>query len=214
VSTAAQLARAEIERTPQEDPEPDPEPTPEPAPEPEPEPQASVGEKELRALERENDRHQQALGKMLGEDFAGFASCPLCDGGPAGFVPPFSVFPDEAAAAKGQAVYEYFEGRAEIEPPYKQATTMRTCAACEGWGQVISGARNSGHRLEQCRQCFGNGWVDRVDSLPSTPNYTPPNIQTGGTSPVPGADGQVMLDTWGRQLGHPHFGLHPDTIGR
>src|SRR5262249_44250484 len=141
VSRATQLAKEEADRVEAEEAEA--EETEETATETEPseEPAPPADEPDIEALATVNELHAQNVQGALAADFAAFPPSPLCDGGPAGYVPPFSVFPDEIAAAKGSAVFEYFEGLAEIGPPYKVAKTMQMCEACDGWGRVISGAK-------------------------------------------------------------------------
>jgi hypothetical protein len=200
-----ELARAEADETEAADTEEAPEPEPEPEPEPVPEPEPPVGEKALKALEREDTRHVVAVEKALGGAFADLEGCPLCAPFPTGFVPHYALVPDEVAAGMGSAVAEYFGGPDQIEPPYREARTMQRCGDCDGWGQVKSGAQNALHRVEQCPACMGNGYVARSDQ---------PQPQYGAPSPAPvpanGPTGQLpYLDANGYPCAVP-----PDQYGR
>jgi len=214
VSRATQLAQEEADRVEAEEAEEAETAETTPEPETPAEPEEQDAEDAQAAIDKVNALHLDNLHGAIGPDFDAFSPCPCCQGGPAGWVLPFSMFPDEVAASRGAAVYDYFEGRAEIAPQYKVSKTMMMCDACDGEGQVISGAKNQ-NRIFQCPACSGQGFVPRVDPIVVEPYaFTPNQANLGAGVQVANGPEPVVLDQWGRSMGHPHFGLHPDTIGR
>lgn len=217
MSHVTELARAEADEVEAAEEEETEAPEPEPTPEPEPEP--AVGEKAMRAMEREESRHAGAVAKVMGEAFAEFHRCPLCAAFPAGFVPGFAGVPDEMAAELGSQVAAYFGDAGLIEPPYVEGRTMQRCPDCDGWGQVKSGARNALHRNEQCPGCMGNGYVARTQTYaPPQPTPVLPAGAGGGfPQPLPyldvhGNQCAVPPDQYGRRFGDMSYG-QPQTVG-
>lgn len=219
-TNALDLTNADIERMrAEDDPEPDPEPEQDPEPEPEPEPQA-ISEKDVKAMEREESRHEAAVDKLLGQASDSFHRCPLCATFPSGFVPIFATVPDEVAAQLGTQVFEYFNGPELVEPQYVEGHTMTRCTFCDGWGQVRSGARNQLHRVEQCPDCLGNGYVARVQ-LQAVPTGAPTlavQVSAEAPQPAPYRDWQgnpcyIQPDTEGRAWGDPLYGQPAQTVG-
>lgn len=187
----AELARAEIDRTPQEDPEPepDPEPTPEPAPEPEPEPAPpALGiapEKVAAAIEKEHARHLKELTRIMGA--APLFECEVCN--TLGYT---------------------------LEPSMTQAglldaPDMTKCPECDGWGQVITGARQEAAPVWQCSKCGGNGWVTKPRELAPPATWPAPAAANGPVFNQPyidiyGQPSAVPPDAYGQLDKDPNYG--------
>jgi hypothetical protein len=169
-------------------------------------------------IEREEARHRKAVEQVMGDAFASFVDCPLCTIFPAGFVPNLPSLPDELVTQLAQAVYDYLQGRAEIEPPYVEGRTMAMCPDCEGWGQVRSGAKNPMTRIYQCPACNGQGFVPRVE-LAAAPTPAAVALGVAGASPTQtlpyldfyGNPCAMQPDAHGRLWGDPSFG-HPAPV--
>jgi hypothetical protein len=156
MSKATELAIAEAERA---ESEPEPEPTPdEPTPDepPAPEPAADDEDPEFTAkleqMDREARRHTKAVGKIMGDDFEAFVPCPTCSSGVQGFAP-MSALGIPAAPTAGDL---------------KPASDTETCPECDGWGDVLTGAKVERGRIKPCSRCTGTGYIVNT-SAPTVP---------------------------------------------
>src|SRR5205085_12406135 len=130
----AEAATPPPEETPEPEgtePEPEeelatPEPEPEPTPTPEPSPEAE-------AFNREYQRHQRAVQKILGDEVP-LVPCETCEG--IGFMPPGSSEPTE----------------------YQAHAKYRACPGCDGEGVVKTGSKVSALALTDCPDCAGRGF--------------------------------------------------------
>lgn len=204
VSTIAEMARREAERAEAEDDTPDTGEPVEPddgdsgsgdpgAPDGEPGEPAPDAEAIQRAVEKAHTTYEKALAKIDGLAFDQMVECDRC--GSMGYHPPQVL----------------------VLPEPKPAPDRETCPDCDGLGQVLSGAKNELHYLEQCNRCNGNGWVSKARDAQYTP---PPNGAPGALAMTPGAPdpygtpspSTMPLDAWQRPFGHPHYGVPPAAI--
>jgi hypothetical protein len=139
VSKVTELAQDEAARAEAESPEPEPTPETEtPAAEPAEEPGEGEGEQpgseddEIKAFKAEYRRHENALRKIMGEDFEVLEQCNACAG--MGYAPPVEI----------QAHHAY-----------------RACDTCNGFGVVRTGARNPEHEVTSCPRCGGLGFLTK-----------------------------------------------------
>lgn len=133
----------------------------------------------MQAADKENRRYMKKLETILGPDEARH-ECVYCNG--------LGVAWGEQGAT----------------PDYVHPDNLVMCETCNGWGQVLTGAKNEMHYLAMCIKCAGNGY-ETVPAQPSnvatiTP-YTPPTDQPiagqfvpgkgfipyGSTEPIPGS---------------------------
>lgn len=103
---------------------------------PEP-PEPPVGEptdQQLKALDRETDRHIKKVHEIMGGFVSGFTTCAKCDG--LGLEQP-------GPEPRG---HEYF----------------KTCDTCSGFGQVLTGSLREGRNARDCPACGGNGYLEAL----------------------------------------------------
>lgn len=184
VEREAAAAEAEAEQEQQES-------DPQTAVEPDAAQPAAPSEKDLKALEREFERHEAALKRIMGADYERLSECPVC----AGQIPGYVWEPPDQLAI------------------YRADPNKTTCPACDGYGQLRSGSRTAA-ALVMCMTCAGNGYVERVQAATAFAQQ----VAGGGGSVPPGylppsSEATPPLDSWGRTLGHPHFGIDPAQIG-
>lgn len=225
-SRAAQLAREEAERvdaehpdvpdapeTPQEPPTPGTAPEPPEQPDgpeqPVQEPQASLSpeqiEARMKAWERERDRHFRELEKRDDYRYAASAVCPLCEG--YGMILP--ELPEPENTARRVAVSMALGG--DGEPEYREAPDREQCPDCDGWGEVLTGSRRRENQTGQCFRCNGTGFISKQGEIKPlfTPAPAPAPAQPFGN----GTPAAPPTDSWGRPIGHPHFGTPPAQVG-
>jgi hypothetical protein len=213
MSTLAERARMEAEETEaaeeEETPtEPD-EPT-EPEPEPAPEPPASQmteqeAEREFKKLEKLAQTYivkAMAIADRLGIPYQ---PCPL------DYMPGLAVprAEHEVTSDVESAVLALI-GKSPT-PEFKSSEGYRVCDICDGWGEVLTGARKDISRTATCPNpnCGGKGYI----TVPIV--VAPPN----GQATYPGAS-EVFTpllggipDQWGRPAGHVHWGIDPANVG-
>jgi hypothetical protein len=199
--------RVEAENPDEETPDFPDEPEPEPEPEPEAEPVEAIGPDEIRRAEKASEAQRRKLAAILGEAFVAH-DCPLCAA--LGFLPELP-----APGARFEFVTDGENAGFAILPPetppeLKHAPDKGICDECDGWGEVITGARNPNTAIWQCSKCNGNGYVTVIREQPA---YQLPPVTTspGGLIPAP-ADVGLPPDAWGRPAGHPHYGLLPSQV--
>lgn len=115
------------------------------------------------ALEKEDSRHANRIGEILGEDSLMLEKCPLC--GPAGFVIPGD--PGLQDPLLKAAVLTLMG--VEPEPEYAQHPDTQRCETCNGLGDCKTGAQVERGRLEACPACAGRGFTYKVQQSPVVP---------------------------------------------
>lgn len=142
---------------------------------------------------------------LLAETGIPWAECPTCQ--VAGFVAPFD--PNDPSEYDRKANTDAYFGA--TEPSYLTAEDAETCPKCDGWGQVLSGARNPTNRLKVCGNCGALGWVTKVQPATTlAPGQMPtPGYQPQGVTP----EGVTQPDIWGRPPGHRDYGVPPALVG-
>jgi hypothetical protein len=215
VSTLAERARIEAEEAEAENPdeseeaeeaETQPEPEPEPAPEP---PAAQMteqdAEREFKKLETAAQTYLKKAMPITEKLGMPVQACPLC------------TFPGLAIPRQAHEVTSDVEtavlaliGKAQ-PPAFKESPQYRRCDACDGFGEVLTGAQKEISRTAPCNLCGGKGYVTGQIVTPGTPlNGAPayPGAELPHT-PLP----QGIPDAWGRPAGHIHWGIDPANVG-
>ena len=192
-----------------------------------PAPTVDIAEREKK-LRSEDTRHENALKKIHGDDFAEHAFCPLCLG--QGFLTPMGAgdMPDEIWEAV-KALAGKMEG-GEYEHPVE----LVQCERCNGYGQVATGAKNEHNAVIPCEPCQSRGYFNLKDPVhrgrlglaPEQAQAAPPpavfptfNLpqppQPAGEQPPVGwvDSGKPNADTWGRWPGHARYGNDPSFNG-
>ena len=166
-------------------------------------------EKATKALESERNRHAGRVSAIMGEDAPLLQVCPRCWELAPGFIWPLDMGPvsDEQRAA----VLESLGMGGTSEPELKMAEGVEECDRCDGYGQLRYPTKIPHVQTQNCPKCSGNGYVMVASEQPA---WTPPPIdpaafQTPQTFPTNGG----QADSWGRPLGHPHYGQNPATVG-
>lgn len=136
---------------------------------------ALEGEHFIRALEREGNRHAEALGEIFGSDFALFEECPLCH--LLGVVSPETVL---------------------LDPETER------CPKCRGYGGFVTESFVDTNRFRQCERCMGNGYVTKVVPVAvpetfATPSPSAPAVPVA-IPPMPQYDPQT--NSWRDQFGN------------
>jgi len=217
VSTLAEKARAEADEAEAENPddvnaEAAEEDETQPEPEPETPAQAAGPQLTEQEAEREFAKLEKSAATYLEKALVSSTklgipveSCPLC------------TFPGLAIPRQAHEVTSDVEARVlgligrNVEPEYKASQVYTKCEACDGWGDVLTGARKDVSRTAMCVQCGGKGYVNNVQAIVQP--------QTNGTPQFPGASAPYTPlvggtpDAWNRPAGHPHWGLDPSTVG-
>ena len=154
MSRAKQLADAEADRVEAEDDlEPDDEDAETPTLPAEDEPEAASRleppsmDEALAMLEAERERHAVALATIMGDDFAHFQECPICD------------------------TLGY---RAMEDVPFDPR--LRRCETCQGHGMLQTHSRKPGSELRDCTECQANGYTVIVDHPTPPPMPAQPLI--------------------------------------
>jgi len=191
--------------------EPEPEPDPEPAPdEPEsaePEALVAIGPDEIAKAERARSAYRKKIGDILGAESVEH-ECLLCAGlGYLPALPPPGVTFTIVDTEDGPAL---LADEPRHEPPYKVSEVTETCAACDGYGLVLTGSKTEGGRLWQCSICGGSGHVAKAGATP-TIDYAPNATASPVTVTIP-APPDGVADAWGRPSGHQHWGVPPASI--
>lgn len=171
-----------------------------------PQPNDRAAEQREEKLEREDERHAKRVAEIMGEHATDLAPCMLCL--TRGFVHTAAAghYEDEHIAAVKAQLGEGTLG------DYEDADDATRCEACKGKGQRRTHSEVPGQELKPCRVCNGSGWntvtlpieVPSLEQLMATPA---PQF-----APLPSPAG--IPDGWGRSPGHPHYGQHPDLVGR
>lgn len=160
-------------------------------------------EKRQRALEREAERHEKRVRELLGDDAEGLIKCEACPEALSGYHFGPNDYPP---GSPDRALYEMLAGG--TDGIMQHPAWVEQCGECNGYGQVLTGARVELTRLLTCPICKGAGYVDlRTDSpapLQPAANGAASTPVTPATTPT-----EPNADMWGRPLGHPNFGKFP-----
>lgn len=232
--TIPEIAAREAEEAERENPEPEPDTEPT---EPEPEPDTEAhGERVAEAeralnmqerekqLRREDTRHENALKRVYGEDFALRVRCIVCDG--EGFV-------EQSPELLGLLVQlgdDAREALGDAPMHLRQDPATEQCQVCGGYGTLLTGALADTTRTRQCAACGALGYIDLAeaarrkqlgiapDNGTTTPVYPVFHGSANTTTtldPAPSAPdgwesaGRPGADSWGRWPGHPRYGVDP-----
>lgn len=214
--------------------EDEPQPEDEPEVEAEDEPEArelssfTITEQLAKKIDSENRRHENALAKLYGDSWVDYNLCALCLGD--GFVlpPPGDFMPDEQWAAVTAMAGKMGER------PLSVASYAEVCQECDGWGELLTGAKNDSQAVLPCKRCNGTGWFDK-ETRPNTgvaataapyvasglnfPTFHTPEAAPAGNgaaeaAPVGWYEGaKAGADSWGRWPGHSRYGIDPAVSG-
>ena len=217
MSTLAEKARAEADEAEAENPDEGEEEaadaeTPEPEPEPETPAQAAAPQLTEQEAEREFAKLEKSAATYLEKALVSSTklgipveSCPLC------------TFPGLAIPRQEHEVTSDVVARVlaligrNVEPEYKPSQAYIRCEACDGWGDVLTGAQKDVSRTAMCVQCGGKGYVNNVQPIAPPPPPNGASFPGAAVSYSPLAGGSP--DAWNRPAGHPHWGLDPSTVG-
>jgi len=217
MSTLAEKARAEADEAEAENPddvnaEPAEDDETQPEPEQETPAQAAAPQLTEQEAEREFAKLEKAAAKYLENALVSATklgipveSCPLC------------TFPGLAIPRAEHEVTSDVVARVlaligrNVEPEYKPSQAYIRCEACDGWGDVLTGAQKDVSRTAMCVQCGGKGYVNNVQPIIQTPAPAAPNFPGAGLAYTPLPNGTP--DAWNRPPGHVHWGLDPSTVG-
>lgn len=200
------LADDEIEAEQEAEVEPETEPDAADTGESAPEPSSATVTSDLdKRLTAESKRHTTALEKAYGQLWPDRFPCPLCE--TEGFLTPWpeGSMPDDQAEAVA-ALAGTLTG-----PELKADPRSIRCEACDGWGDVSTGARREVNATAPCPACSGKGYQNEADRVSATfANGQPPTL---AYVPPPAFPVTGELDQWNRPAGHPHFGIDPVYVG-
>jgi hypothetical protein len=217
VSTASELAKAEADAVEAESPDEDEEAAEaegELEREPEPDPEAATAapamteqqaEREFAKLERKAQTYLEGALAIARKLEMPVQPCPLC------------TFPGLAIPRQEHEVTSDVEGAVlaligkSPEPAFVESDQYERCVACDGWGEVLTGAQKPVSRAAQCIQCGGKGFKPVVQQYVAPTPAAPPAFPGAQLPYVPLPTG--TNDAWGRPAGHPHWGIDPATVG-
>lgn len=158
-----------------------------------------------KALGAERKRHAKALAKALGDQWEHFAMCPLCQVD--GYAMPYG--PGEIEPSQRDAIMTVM---GEGGPGHvREHPTKVRCDFCDGWGKLYTGSRDAAYEYDACIKCGSSGTMDKtVAERPLQAVPAPTVYPWDETPPAPVVSPNV--DRWGRNMGHPDFGLDPNSI--
>lgn len=190
--------------------EPDEPDTDEPDDDDEPEDVAAVEEAEQplsekdieklnQRLEAERDRHTKRISEIMGDDAVALVRCEACDDKIPGWHWPAEIFSE---GSPERTLYELLAGGTDAQMTHPDR--FRVCEYCNGFGQVLTGARNDIHRTLICPECRGDGYRDReAQTTPVVQLAAPP----ANAEPFePGTPPSPEKDFLGRPVGHVNYG--------
>jgi hypothetical protein len=163
-------------------------------------------ERALKALDKEAQRHRDAVSRIMGDDALQLLPCELCETAIPGFR--FPTQPDELTR---QAVLAAIGMGAAGE--YATDDEAAMCERCSGFGVLVTGSRVEAQRTRVCPDCGGNGWklvVPNVGQVVAAPvlGAAPPAPAPAPVAPV--LEGPPPpADMYGRPFGHVNYGRMP-----
>lgn len=217
MSTATELAKAEgdaaeaelpDEEEEQAEGEHEDEPEPEPETPPQPEPAAMTeqqADRLFKRLETAAQRYLKTAMPITEELGMPVQACPLC------------TFPGLAIPRQAHEVTSDIEAAVlamigkGVAPEYVESNQYERCDACNGWGEVLTGAQKDISRTAICNPCGGKGYKPVVQAYIAPPVPMPPAFPGATATYIPLPAGTA--DAWGRPAGHPHWGLDPAMVG-
>lgn len=162
-------------------------------------------EKRLAQIDKAAEQYAAKVARIMGEDFAMLMPSPF-DWKPGFIFNPEVQPPDPEQVAAMQA----FLGLAD-EAEMKDAPDAQPCEACNALGRVKTGSRVAGQETKPCIACGGSGWRAKVTAATPAPSFS---VGTpAGVIPLQPNQPPQVADQWGRQFGHPHYGLDPAQVG-
>lgn len=188
---------------------------------------AAMQEREKK-LKSEDTRHENALKKIHGDEWVDFAMCPLCIA--QGYLVPIppGQQPDELWGA-----ITALSGRI-AQDALRHPDELVVCERCDGWGSVLSGAKNEHNATIPCGICEARGYFNLNDAthraklgIPAPPIEVPAlapvmawptptpaePIQTIAPPAGWNESGKPGADAYGRWPGHPRYGIDPSAPG-
>ncbi|PYO45030.1 MAG: hypothetical protein DMD33_00885, partial [Gemmatimonadetes bacterium] len=100
---------------------------------------ADLGEpskEQLRALDREQTRHEKRIHEIMGPFVACFVACEECSG----------------------------VGLTQPGPKPRTHELFKTCETCAGFGLVLTGSTRPGMESRDCPACLGRGYLEGLDA--------------------------------------------------
>lgn len=165
-------------------------------------------EKALKAVERAGTTYRNAVSRAMGEDAQQLVPCPRCNAPAAGLIfdPKLVAVDDDTR----EATLASLGLGAENEPPLREAEGVEMCPRCDGHGQLKYPTRNVHVQTQMCPRCGGQGYVNK-DEPQQQPVIQFPTPQTAPNT-IAAWTPDAMPDSWGRPVGHPHYGQTPASI--
>jgi len=177
-----------------------------PTPEPEPVTEARI-KKISAAISKEDDRHEAAMRRILGDLWEGREVCPLCM--QEGFVIPAQPgeFDQEQRYAVLAAMGDLSQPKLKAHPYFKR------CPDCDGWGKLETFSRKEEYATENCDTCQGFGRIDTRTGATNVLSFTPApaNVTWNPPAPPPSVE-TPNADVWGRPWGHKDWGQNPAEV--
>lgn len=162
-------------------------------------------ERAFKKAEKVQARYEKQLAEALGPIFEDLQPSPLDD--IPGYVFPFDPNTD-LGDFKRAAVAAYFGDDA---PDLRENPDSAACETCEGWGEVLSGAKNATHRVIACPRCGGTGWKVKATAPTPAPYQAVPGEIVPQSLDANQNGGE--RDAFGRPAGHPRWGELPTFTG-
>jgi hypothetical protein len=163
-------------------------------------------EKELEArekkIEAENIRHAKRVSEIYAEEALGLVECEACAFQIHGFHWPADAYPPDSPL---RSLYELLSGGTDAQ--MKHPAYFVTCEECNGFGNVLTGARTDITRTIACPVCKTAGYLDKRQQ--GTPPPAVAAAPVNGGEPAAPAEPHARLDFWGRPKGHPRYGDSP-----
>lgn len=105
-------------------------------------------EKARKELRREAGRHEDALKRIMGDDFAMFEECEMCD----------------------TLGYHPIQERG---PQLEVDDTVEVCDRCRGLGKLATGSLVPEQASKPCGKCQGSGWNAKLTGQTTAAGVTP-----------------------------------------
>lgn len=163
-------------------------------------------EKEFKRVDRAAVRWNDTVVEFIASTEQPIIRCGCCLPGMPGFL--FS--PAAQAPTEDQVKFARALAGMPEQPPLVQAPNARTCPACEGWGDVLTGSKRNDQVKMRCLTCQGRGFVGDGSLTNGSPAPTPGALQLAPLEAVDVApDDAPPTDPWGRAPSHPGYMIMP-----